>query len=826
MKKLPFFKLLALVACLSSALSASAYDFYTGGIYYKITSSNSVKVTFKTQASIENSSAYSGSVYIPSTVYYDGISYSVTAIDDFAFYCCYNLTSVSIPNAIYYIGQYAFYNCESLTSITIPNSVTSLNNYGIFIGCTSLKTVTLGFGVESIGNNAFYNCSQLTTINAHPITPPTITSSTFDSKHYQQVTVNLYARAQSAYKSANYWSNFSSVQNQALKSCDFSAKPLNYDKLFYWAVVGPYALEVSYKDTNYNSYTESTYTIPEYIEYGFENWYVTGIGHDAFRNCTNVQTVNFANNTRVTKIDDYAFYGCTNLSSFSFSSYHGNGGARVTTIGYEAFERCTSLTQIDFPSSLTSLGQYAFYNCPLSKIKVYTSTPPTASNYTFYNSSPSIYNTCQVSVPGPGAISKYKAATGWSNFTNYTSTWPYDFYYNGIYYAITGTNTVAVAPSDWFQHHDYVGDVVIPATVPYNGVTYRVTEIADEAFSQFQQVNLNGSGDAAPRASGTLTSVTIGSNVTKIGKKAFYLASGMTNITIPNNVTTIGSEAFIYCSGLKSVTLGTGVTSIGADAFSGCTALTEVRSNRATPPTIQNTTFTSSHYTNATLYVPNTTAINNYKAANYWKNFNLILPSNMTPLDYALRGSSSNVTPNFSSVGDYPWTVKTDGTRVYAQSGNAGVASSTSTLTSQVNLIQAKIISFEFKAWGEGTSYDKCIFAIDGVEMFSYGARDNDWETYTANIPAGTHTLTWIYQKDGSVNPTGDYFAVDNVVFTDVPIATGDVDGDGKVNIDDVTSLIDLLLAGATPPAAADVDGDGKVNIADVTALIDMLLGR
>ena len=76
------------------------------------------------------------------------------------------------------------------------------------------------------------------------------------------------------------------------------------------------------------------------------------------------------------------------------------------------------------------------------------------------------------------------------------------------------------------------------------------------------------------------------------------------------------------------------------------------------------------------------------------------------------------------------------------------------------------------------------------------------------------------------MNPEGDYFAVDNVAIVAKPVSIGDVDGDGQVNIADVTALIDLLLAGTTPPAAADVDGDGKVNIADVTALIDMLLSR
>lgn len=52
----------------------------------------------------------------------------------------------------------------------------------------------------------------------------------------------------------------------------------------------------------------------------------------------------------------------------------------------------------------------------------------------------------------------------------------------------------------------------------------------------------------------------------------------------------------------------------------------------------------------------------------------------------------------------------------------------------------------------------------------------------------------------------------------------GDVDGDGHVNIADVTALIDILLSGAAATPAADVDSSDSVNIADVTTLIDMLL--
>ena len=199
-----------------------------------------------------------------------------------------------------------------------------------------------------------------------------------------------------------------------------------------------------------------------------------------------------------------------------------------------------------------------------------------------------------------------------------------------------------------------------------------------------------------------------------------------------------------------------------------------------------------------------------------------------TTLDEALNVAGGNI--SFEFTGEYPWIVVTEGGRTFAQSSNAGVHSSTSTLTATVTVARAATVSFDFKAWGEGTSvvWDKCEFVLDGEPQFSYGAYKNDWQTTSVRIDAGTHTLMWSYDKDSSLNPEGDYFAVDNVaVMADAIIMLGDVNGDGNVTISDVTALIDYLLSGdegSVMMINCDVNKDGKVAISDVTALIDLLL--
>ena len=115
----------------------------------------------------------------------------------------------------------------------------------------------------------------------------------------------------------------------------------------------------------------------------------------------------------------------------------------------------------------------------------------------------------------------------------------YEFAVDGIYYKIVD-NEACVTFQEYREGmhlSDYHGDVVIPATVTYQDVTYPVTTIDYYAFNYCQ---------------------------------------GLTSITIPESITTIKDDAFYLCTRLACVNLLTPTVVIEKHAFSMCSALTTI----------------------------------------------------------------------------------------------------------------------------------------------------------------------------------------------------------------------------------------------------------
>lgn len=240
----------AIILLLASALPS--YSFEVDGINYSVNENDeiaSVRVVSKTPG-------YSGDIVIPSTVTYEGTTYSVTSIGGSAFYGCTSLTSISIPESVTSIGIYAFRGCTSLTSISIPKSVkrmgiaaffgcTSLTTIsipesvtsivdGAFSFCTSLSSISLPEGVTSIGeksfnyctslttisipesvtrirNSAFYDCTSLTTIVCRAKEVPELSTDVFLNVPQSQATLYVHSSAIEAYRAAFQWKDFGKI---------------------------------------------------------------------------------------------------------------------------------------------------------------------------------------------------------------------------------------------------------------------------------------------------------------------------------------------------------------------------------------------------------------------------------------------------------------------------------------------------------------------------------------------------------------------------------------------------------------------------------------
>ena len=106
-------KLFFTIFTLFLAFNAMAHSFKVDGIYY-LKNGNEAWVTYRGRDYYEYNNEYYGSVMIPESVTYNGITYNVTHISSYAFADCTSLTSVTIPNSVTSIGEAAFWGCSSL----------------------------------------------------------------------------------------------------------------------------------------------------------------------------------------------------------------------------------------------------------------------------------------------------------------------------------------------------------------------------------------------------------------------------------------------------------------------------------------------------------------------------------------------------------------------------------------------------------------------------------------------------------------------------------------------------------------------------------------
>ena len=475
-----------------------------------------------------------------------------------------NVTDVSFPSTLEYIGNNSFNYFTGLTKLVLPASLKKIGDNSF---PSTIESVNLPEGLEEIGERAFSNCSKIEEINL-PSTLKRIGKAAFVyCTGLSQITIpeslevlettDLYANnGRTLYDVGPFYgcSGIIIVRINAKNLADRSemGELAGLEKIIIGSNVEvlpgelfsntPMKVEFEERSKDSRLHLEryclgrslsklSSLSLPDCkislgteVFYGFKGTIeipgeIMSIGGSALSGCTGLTSVKLSG--EMTEIPGGAFNGCTGLTSINIPN-------SVTSIGDRAFYGCTGLTSIYIPNSVTSIGAQAFYGCTgLTAVHI--------SDITAW---------CGISFP-------HSVSNPVSNPLQYAK----HLYLNG----------------------EEIKDLVIP-----DGVT----SIGDYAF-------YGCSG---------LTSVTIGDGVTSIGEYAFNNCSGLTSVTIGDGVTSIGEYAFNNCSGLTSVTIGSSVASISANAFNSCDNITSVISFTEEPFNLGYSGF--SCYDNATLYVP------------------------------------------------------------------------------------------------------------------------------------------------------------------------------------------------------------------------------
>ena len=603
-----------------------------GGLIYKITSTSQHTAELKEY----EDDGPTGELVIPATIEYEGTDYTVTSIGDGALVFCSGLTSVTIPASVKRIGDAAFATCTGLTSVTIPDGVTSIGKSAF--ETTNLASVTIPASVTSVGESAFHNCQKLESVTVYTPSVPTSDGQIFTGRK-SKVKVNVYVLSElvKAFTNDENWSTNAdikamvSITTQPTSSLELTAGDESgnvlkveataadgYTLTYQWFANTSVSNEggTAISGATMASYTVPTTTANTYYYYCV----VTATRTDKkFTVTSDVATVTVKEkvvekktienswitvgdgkrlvyNGQVQRPKVVVKYGGTLLSADTDYkvTYKNNKDAGTATVIVTAKATSTNYTgraAARFPIARKALELVA----DPKTIVEGEALPDFTGSITGFVEGEGLKKTdvLTFSVEGTPSTEGEYAVTGTLNGKasgNYGKNYTFDnaaanetaFTINpiptctlgGLIYKITSTSQHTAELKE-YEDDGPTGELVIPATIEYEGTDYTVTSIGDGAL-----VFCSG-----------LTSVTIPASVKRIGDAAFATCTGLTSVTIPDGVTSIGKSAF-ETTNLASVTIPASVTSVGESAFHNCQKLESVTVYTPSVPTSDGQIFT------------------------------------------------------------------------------------------------------------------------------------------------------------------------------------------------------------------------------------------
>ena len=553
-----------------------------------------------------------------------------TWISSDAFNGCNNLTSITIPKSVKYIDQGAFSSAKNLQSIhvaadhpyfstidgvlfnksrtrllcyparktgdtyTIPQGVTHIDDYAFYNSL--IKHLIIPKTVKSLGTSFLYKCANLSSITCQATTPPSSKAILLDTDaSFTEVpkTIVIYvpSEAVNAYKAANGWRRFNTIQPIQLprvrvRNLFYSADPATQTA----ELIRPTGSEAALYEQATRADIYSTFTC-DGIKYT-----VTGLAENAFAACINLRSVSIPYTVR--------------------------------RIGSGAFFECYALTSITLPPSVEQIGDDVFWNCTsLSEIKCQATVPPRCSDNAFV-----AVKDKPLFVPAE-SINRYRTAPGWKAFKTIQPLERPIYTIGELYYHLddeTKTAEVTQAPQNVISNYPTLLHIDIPSTVTYKGITYTVNSIDEYTFTActaLGSVTIPSTVREIKTWAFTntgLTHVNLPYGLKIIGEGAFYECRSLTSVTIPASVVEIRREAFSYCVNLPTITLPASVRRLDENVFACCWSMTSI--NMLAPTPIRATTdLDCQDHQHIKLFVP-AESVQKYRLAEGWKEYEAILP--------------------------------------------------------------------------------------------------------------------------------------------------------------------------------------------------------
>ena len=208
----------------------------------------------------------------------------------------------------------------------------------------------------------------------------------------------------------------------------------------------------------------------------------------------------------------------------------------------------------------------------------------------------------------------------------------YDVEVDGICYSFIGTRLAYVTHRGMDgTSAGYTGDVVIPEQISYNGRTYTVFSVGENAFAGcdgLTSVQLPSTVKAVSACAflgcTDLRQVFLPATINAFGGCAFTACTSLQQIALPRHAEIVDSLTFYCCASLTSVVLPHRIHTVCQGALEHLPSMTSLYCFASTPPVAEQGAFTYADQQHCTLYVPKE-SLQLYTNSPVWSSFQHIV---------------------------------------------------------------------------------------------------------------------------------------------------------------------------------------------------------